>query len=336
MHDFSLLIADWYRQNKRDLPWRKTKDPYLIWLSEIILQQTRIEQGLRYFDTFKQNYPTIHDLAEANEQQVLNDWQGLGYYSRARNLHATAKYVSIELNGRFPQTHDEIIKLKGVGPYTAAAISSFAFNESKAVVDGNVYRFISRLFDIDQAIDSTQGKKRFQEIADQLIQEVNPSIHNQAMMEMGSLVCKPTPLCGQCPVSHKCLALEAKTVRDRPVKEKKTKVRKRYFHYLIFESEGRIAIEQRTGKDIWQHLFQFPLLETDSKEIPDLSAYSVIHQSDSIKHILSHQHIFATFYHIDGLPKKLEKGVKIIHKRELQDHPLPRIIDRYLEEQVTR
>ena len=248
MHDFSLLIADWYRQNKRDLPWRKTKDPYLIWLSEIILQQTRIEQGLRYFDTFKQNYPTIHDLAEANEQQVLNDWQGLGYYSRARNLHATAKYVSIELNGRFPQTHDEIIKLKGVGPYTAAAISSFAFNESKAVVDGNVYRFISRLFDIDQAIDSTQGKKRFQEIADQLIQEVNPSIHNQAMMEMGSLVCKPTPLCGQCPVSHKCLALEAKTVRDRPVKEQKTKSFTRQNQNLESRGKHFLILKKKTAK----------------------------------------------------------------------------------------
>ena len=331
MADFYLLISKWYRLNHRILPWRETENPYFIWLSEIIMQQTRIEQGTNYYLKFISAYPTIQDLANASEQDVLNNWQGLGYYSRARNLHFSAKYVVNELNGKFPNTYKEIIKLKGVGTYTAAAISSFAFNERKAVVDGNVYRFLSRLFDIPTPIDSTEGKKEFQILADQLIEKADPGIHNQAMMEMGSVICAPNPNCEQCPVQIHCFALQNGTIKERPVKSKKTKVRNRYFHYLIFSFEGKTIITKRTQKDIWQNMYQFPLMETDSTEIPKSITGNIKFSSSVKKHILSHQHIFAVFHHIDSEPSALESDYISINKEEIQDYPLPRIIDRYLE-----
>lgn len=331
MSDFSLLITEWYRQNKRELPWRQTTDPYKIWLSEIILQQTRVEQGKEYYLKFVRNYPTVHDLALTDERQVLNDWQGLGYYSRARNLHFSAKYISNELGGVFPSTYDEIINLKGVGAYTAAAIASFGFGETKAVVDGNVYRVLSRIFDLSTPIDSTQGKKEFQQAADELISPDNPGEHNQAMMELGSLICTPNPKCDECPVSTKCLALANDTIKDRPVKSKKTKVRERFFHYQVFESDKHYIIEERTKKDVWQHLFQFPLIETQTIEAPkDHFFDQATFQSESITHILSHQHIRAVFHHIPLIPE-MKKGWIKIEKAKIQDYPLPRIIDRYLE-----
>ena len=276
MHNFPLLIAQWYRQNSRNLPWRNTNDPYFIWLSEIIMQQTRIEQGTSYYEKFTSNYPTINDLANANEQQVLNDWQGLGYYSRARNLHYSAKLVRDEYNGVFPSTFDDILKLKGVGTYTAAAISSFAFKESKAVVDGNVYRLLSRVYDVDTPIDSSKGKKEFQLIADELIPQENPDIHNQAIMEVGSLVCTPkNPNCDECPLNGICLAREKNTVDLRPVKSKKTKVRDRYFHYLIYNDKGETYIEQRTEKGIWQNMYQFPMIEIESGDASDINFSSL-------------------------------------------------------------
>ncbi|MCR9172159.1 MAG: A/G-specific adenine glycosylase [bacterium] len=331
MQNFSLLITEWYRQNKRELPWRSVSDPYTIWLSEIILQQTRVEQGRAYFQKFVDHYPTVIDLANASEQDVLNDWQGLGYYSRARNLHASAKYIRDELNGVFPQTYDEIIKLKGVGKYTAAAIASFAFNEPKAVVDGNVYRFLSRVFNMDTPIDSTKGQKDFQLLADSLISKENPADHNQAMMEIGAMVCTPTqPKCLFCPVSELCEAREKGTYLDLPVKSKKTKVSNRYFHYLIFNESGKTIIEQRTEKGIWQKLYQFPLVETTTKKWTEIPK-NCVHVSDEIVHKLSHQHIHAKFYTIDGFPEKLEDRFVTISSEDIQDFPLPRIIDRYLE-----
>jgi len=338
MADFHLLITDWYRLNKRELPWRLTNDPYKIWLSEIILQQTRVDQGLNYYLKFTKHYPSIFDLAGADEQQVLRDWQGLGYYSRARNLHFTAKSVVNDFNGEFPSSYAEIIKLKGIGEYTAAAIASFSFNEASAVVDGNVYRVLSRYFDIDLAIDSTSGKKYFADLAKELINPKNPANHNQAIMELGALVCKPTqPNCLECPVSSSCKALEQNTIALRPVKEKKTKVRNRFFSFMIFESTEEIIIEQRTGKDIWTNLYQFPLIETTQTtsipEVKSLTGMTPDFCSDEIIHILSHQRLHAKFYHFHQIPLELTKGWVKIKKSELDDYPLPRLIDRYLESQ---
>lgn len=332
MQDFSLLITKWYRQNQRDLPWRRTKNPYHVWLSEIILQQTRVDQGTDYYLKFIKHYPTVHDLARAEEMDVLNDWQGLGYYSRARNLHFSAKFISNELEGTFPSTYKDILKLKGVGKYTAAAIASFAFDEKKAVVDGNVYRVLSRVFDIETPIDSTQGQKEFQEIADSLIRDENPAEHNQAIMELGAMVCSPKPKCAPCPVIGKCLAFKNKTIEQRPIKAKKTKVRDRYFHFLIFEKNGKTLLEQRTEKDVWQNMYQFPLIESKELALPD--GYPEIDStSEEVKHILSHQRIHARFHHFSEFPEERNDKWITLNRADIQDYPLPRIIDRYLEEQ---
>jgi len=339
MTDFHLLITDWYRLNKRELPWRFTNDPYKIWLSEIILQQTRVDQGLNYYLKFIKNYPTVFDLASADEQQVLKDWQGLGYYSRARNLHSTAKSIVNDFNGVFPSNYLQIIKLKGVGEYTAAAIASFAFNESRAVVDGNVYRVLSRYFDIDLPIDSTSGKKYFSELANELIHPTNPADHNQAIMELGALVCKPAqPSCPTCPLNSSCKALENQNISIRPVKVKKTKVRNRYFSFLVFENADELIIEKRTGKDIWSNLFQFPLFETEEparvEAIISVTGTEPDFYSEEIIHILSHQRLHARFYHFEQLPSKLNQGWIKIKKVELDNYPLPRLIDRYLENRI--
>lgn len=331
MSKISPLIRIWYRQNFRKLPWRETKNPYLIWLSEIILQQTRVEQGLPYYKKFSTNYPDVHALAAAKEQDVLNDWQGLGYYSRARNLQATANYICKELKGQFPECYKDLIKLKGIGPYTAAAISSFAFDEKKAVVDGNVYRVLSRLFDISTAIDSNEGKKEFQLLADELIDEDEPGIHNQALMELGAMVCKPSnPACEACPLSALCLSFARGNFNERPVKQNKNKVRERFFHYLIFNNGKKMVIEQRQEKDIWEKLYQFPLVETSTLEDP--VEYDFRYRSKPIKHLLSHQKINAVFYHFDELPKKIKDNWIIIDLHELENYPLPRLIDKYMEE----
>lgn len=333
MNDFSLLITEWFRQNHRDLPWRNTRDPYFIWLSEIILQQTRVNQGMNYYLKFTSNYPTVKHLAEADEQSILNDWQGLGYYSRARNLHFSAKYIMSELGGVFPSSYAEIIKLKGVGKYTAAAISSFAFDEAKAVVDGNVYRLLSRVFDIPTPIDTGAGQKEFQLLADELIDPHNPAEHNQAIMEMGSSVCSPSPNCENCPLNQKCLSFSKGNMSTRPVKSKKIKVTNKYFHFLIFSFDGETFIEKRTEKGIWQNLFQFPMIETKKDHLPEeLKKYKLTKTSEIVKHILSHQHIFAQFHHIEGAPIETNKNWIKINIKDIQDYPLPRIIDRYLEE----
>jgi A/G-specific adenine glycosylase len=335
MHSFSPLIAQWYRQNSRSLPWRQTNDPYFIWLSEIIMQQTRVEQGTAYYEKFTANYPTIIDLANAEEQQILNDWQGLGYYSRARNLHYSAKLVRDEFNGEFPKTFNEILKLKGVGTYTAAAISSFAFKEKKAVVDGNVYRLLSRVFDIDTPIDSSKGQKEFQIVADELIPAEAPDIHNQAIMEVGALVCTPKkPNCEACPLVSLCLARVNQTIESRPVKSKKTKVRDRFFHFFLYNTDGETYVEQRTEKGIWQNMFQFPLVEIESKDIDSVKNQwkDQWKESSEIIHKLSHQTIHGVFHHFDSAPKSINDSWIKIKMEDIQDYPLPRIIDRYLEE----
>lgn len=339
MTDFHLLIGNWYRQNKRNLPWRNTKDPYFIWLSEIILQQTRVDQGLNYYLKFTRNYPTVEHLALASEQEVLNDWQGLGYYSRARNLHHTAKFISENLNNSFPESYEKILQLKGIGPYTAAAIASFAFNEPVAVVDGNVYRVLSRIFDIDLPIDSTEGKKAFQQLANSLIPQQNPGDFNQGIMEFGAMQCTPVnPNCTACPFTDKCLAKAHNTISQRPVKSKKTAVRDRYFYYGIFRTATHICICKRTQKDIWQHLYEFPLIETTSRQ-NETAIYELFEQhhsatpiriSPEVKHILSHQRIHARFAYFDQIPDALQPNA--ISIGTLDDYPLPRLIDRFLEE----
>lgn len=337
MTDFHLLITDWYRQNARDLPWRNTNDPYFIWLSEIILQQTRVDQGMNYYYKFTKNYPNIEDLAAADEQQVLKDWQGLGYYSRARNLHATAKLIKENFDGVFPNDYINIRSLRGIGDYTAAAISSFAFNLPHAVVDGNVYRVLSRYFDIDTPIDSMTGKKYFQALAQELLNTGSPAIHNQAIMEIGALVCKPTqPKCNECPVEKGCLALKNSTISIRPVKEKKTKVRDRFFSYLIFKEDNKVIMEKRKDKDVWQHLYQFPLIETANR--PDNISFLKDLKlkpkkfSEEIIHVLSHQKIHAVFYHFDHFPSVMETQWEVVKENQIGELPFPRLIDKYLEE----
>lgn len=313
--NFSKTLIQWYLQNKRDLPWRKTTDPYLIWLSEIMLQQTRVAQGLPYFLSFTTSFPTVFDLAKADEESVLKLWQGLGYYSRARNLHATAKYVANDLGGVFPNTYKDLLLLKGVGEYTAAAIASFSYNEVVPVVDGNVFRVLSRFFDIETDIASNGAKKEFTALAKELIPNEHPAIFNQAIMEFGALQCVPkSPDCNSCVLNSACLALQKNKVGLLPVKLKKTKVRKRYFNYIIFSDINQhLIIRKRIAKDIWHNLYEFPLIETD--EILDFDVVSAMIVEDfgnefaiksinllnncKILHKLSHQHLYIDFYKVE-------------------------------------
>jgi A/G-specific adenine glycosylase len=329
MASFSTLIQDWYRLNKRDLPWRHSNFVYNIWISEIILQQTQVKQGLSYYIKFINTFPTVLDLANAEEESILKLWQGLGYYSRARNMHVAAKQVVNEYNGNFPGTFKELLKLKGVGDYTAAAISSIAYNLPHAVVDGNVYRVLSRCFFISTPINSTQGKKYFNELAAQLLDKKNPGDHNQALMEVGALVCKPkNPNCIECPIQTKCIAFSKNQMLDFPVKIKKIKVKTRFFNYIITTDGSSIIIKKREESDIWRNLYDFPLLETDKKEENVNSTYSL---DQEIKHILTHQHIFASFWinevnKIEAKPNELITSITDLH-----NYPLPQLLIKYLE-----
>lgn len=343
--NFHNILINWYLQNKRDLPWRKTTNPYLIWLSEIMLQQTRVAQGMPYFFSFTKEFPTVSDLANADEEQVLKLWQGLGYYSRARNLHKTAQYVANELNGIFPPTYKELLKLKGVGEYTAAAIASFSYNEAVPVVDGNVFRVLSRYFDIESDIASPAAKKEFTELARELMPKDDPAIFNQAIMEFGALQCVPkSPNCTICVFNDSCLALQKKKVDVLPVKSKKTKVTNRFFNYLILEDVlGNTLIQKRTAKGIWHNLYEFPLLET--QEIADFDFVSKAVQNDlfsgytiigieecshaTVLHKLSHQHLHIQFWKIkiDGI---IENGIEA---NILKTFPFPIVIYNFIEKQ---
>lgn len=340
MHDFSLSIVNWYRQNKRELPWRSTQNPYFILLSEIILQQTRVQQGLPYYIKFVQLFPKIEDLAKAEEQLVLKTWQGLGYYSRARNLHHAAKTILKEFNGNFPKSYSEIKSLKGVGDYTAAAIASFSYNLPHAVVDGNVYRVLSRYFDESIAYDTSKGKKLFQSYADELLDKQNPAEHNQAIMEIGALICTPkNPLCEKCPLQDQCLALRNETILQRPVKSKKTKVEKIHFYYL-FKDMKTIPLEKRTS-GIWKNMYQLPLIESKEKltlkelkeEVNRKFFIKIIEKQPllSYKHQLSHRQITAQFWKITDLPQN--DGIfEVTKQNELENYPVPRLIDRFFED----
>ena len=265
--NFTKILSKWYDKNKRDLPWRRTKDPYRIWVSEIILQQTRIEQGWDYYLRFIEKFPDLHVLASAREEEVLKLWQGLGYYSRARNMHAAAKEIINLHHGKFPGTYEEIRRLKGIGDYTAAAISSIAFGIPSPVVDGNVCRFFSRYFGIGEPADTQKGKTAVREKAKEHISSEHPGDFNQAIMEFGALQCKPVPDCMTCPLKTGCVAFQQKRIAEFPVKSKKQRVRTRYFHYLLIKTgKGKnhsVFLKKRTGNDIWKNLFDFPLIETE-------------------------------------------------------------------------
>lgn len=338
---FSEKLIVWYNEHKRDLPWRKTTDPYQIWLSEIILQQTRVDQGLDYFNKFIKKHPDIHSLAKSSEKDVLNLWQGLGYYSRARNLHFTAKYISNELNGEFPTIYKDILNLKGVGEYTAAAIASFAYKEAYPVVDGNVYRVLSRMFGIENPIDSTEGKKVFKQLATELIDTKNPDTYNQAIMEFGALQCTPKkPNCEDCPYLLECFAYKNGLITELPKKEKKIKQRNRYFNYLVIINNDSIYLNERKEKDIWQGLFDFPVFETKEpltsfplleKEFSNIGL-TLKNQSTEYKHILSHQKIYATFWLVSSnKTKNIDSKFVKTPLKEINNYPIPKLIDNYLK-----
>lgn len=334
MAKFSQTIIRWYHKNKRDLPWRHTSDPYKIWLSEIIMQQTRVQQGLPYYNVFVKKFPTVHHLAKAQEDVVMKTWQGLGYYSRVRNLHHTAKFISQELKGKFPSEYEAIKKLKGIGEYTASAIASFAFNKPHAVVDGNVFRVLSRCLGIHTPIDSTEGKKAFTVKANLLLDKKDPGTFNQAIMEFGALQCIPqNPDCGRCPLKKSCKALAKDEVEELPVKSQKTKVRTRYFNYFVIRKNGKTLIRKRTENDIWKNLYDFPLRETP-KPIG-------ISTTRSYKHVLSHQIIYARFWEVKAEDAKLTMGLTLegpdfnyVSDNQLNKYAFPRLIQRYFEEKI--
>jgi A/G-specific adenine glycosylase len=350
--DIKNKLIHWYNDNKRDLPWRNTKNPYHIWLSEIILQQTRVNQGLSYYFKFIDHYPSVQDLAQAKEEEVLKDWQGLGYYSRARNLHATAQYISQQLQGKFPDNYSDILQLKGVGEYTAAAIASFAYDLPHAVVDGNVFRVLSRLFGEDTAIDTSVGKKKFNTIASQLMDEKRPAKYNQAIMEFGAIQCVPSsPNCSQCIFNTQCYAYKTNTIDSLPVKEKKIKQRKRFLHYLILEDEEHLVVHKREQNGIWKNLFDFPCIEANKEinwsqlqkndelhRVLKEDTYHFLSESASQKHILSHQILYARFFHFrsPSIAKTLKKqsDYQIIRKEILHKLPIPKLIENYLNQET--
>ncbi|MGB0430192.1 MAG: A/G-specific adenine glycosylase [Bacteroidia bacterium] len=329
-------LIKWYRMNGRSLPWREVTDPYQIWLSEIILQQTRVNQGMPYYFKFVEKYKTVHDLANASEQDVLNTWQGLGYYSRARNLHTTAKYISIELNGVFPDNYDDILKLKGVGAYTAAAIASAAFNQPKAVLDGNVFRVLARIFNIDKNIADVKSRPIFQKIADDLLDQKNPAEFNQAMMDFGATQCSPkSPNCITCPVNQHCKAVQLGRVSQLPVKVKNLKRTTRYFHFFVSEQKTNVYLQKRVSKGIWQGLFQLPLIETKGAQFDTELTEAFMHNNSVPKlvfekmHKLTHQDIVARFYELKGDIKV--NGYTKVHVDELSNYPIPRLIDMFFQ-----
>ncbi len=326
------------------MPWKGERDAYRIWLSEIILQQTRVEQGLAYYQRFIEKFPDIRQLAAAPDDEVYKLWEGLGYYSRCRNLLHTARHISHQLEGAFPRDYEGIKALKGIGPYTAAAISSFAFDLPHAVVDGNVFRVLSRIFGIAKPIDSTEGKKFFANLAQELLDHQRPALYNQAIMDFGATICKPAnPLCITCIFNKECVAFREHRIEELPIKEKKMKIRKRWFYYLLLELEGTIAISRRSAKDIWQQLYEFPLLETDTEQDNQViidqarakgwlkdKGYELLSVSPFYKQQLSHQTIIARFIRIKIKKSMPEKGdLDWVSNNALKNYAFPAIINQY-------
>jgi len=343
----SKMLTTWYKDNKRELPWRDISDPYLIWISEIILQQTRVVQGMSYYLRFIERFPTVKKLAKAEEDEVLKYWQGLGYYSRARNLHKAACQIMLDFGGVFPTKHNDVLKLAGVGEYTAAAICSFAYNQPYAVVDGNVYRVLSRLFGIETPIDSGAGKKEFAGLAQKLLLKLEPALHNQSIMEFGAMCCVPvSPDCENCPLKLNCQAYKLNLVTQLPVKSLKTKVTHRFFNYLFIEYKRKTYLHKRDAKDIWQNLYEFPLIETKNllssnellandifKRLFDgIKEIDIRKISNPMKHVLSHRIIFAQFFTISISNENEELKKKIsVYLEQIDRYAVSRLIELFLE-----
>lgn len=346
MHRIAPILLDWYARRGRELPWRTTRDPYRIWLSEVILQQTRVAQGMAYYLRFTERFPDVAALAAASEDEVLKLWQGLGYYSRARNLHAAAQQVVREYDGVFPTTFESVRSLRGVGDYTAAAICSAAFDLPCAVLDGNVFRVLSRLFDLATPVDTTEGRRQFAELARTLLDERQPGRYNQAIMDFGALQCTPRqPRCAECPLGECCMALAAGTVGERPVKQGRTQVRDRWFHYLHVTSSDRTLLQRRGEGDIWQGLYEFPLIETSgpaeyaalaaTPRFRELFAGAELHLMRSVampRHQLSHQRLHAVFHRIEAAMLPPAAEALAVPTAALGDYAVPRLIERYLDE----
>ncbi|WP_276089374.1 A/G-specific adenine glycosylase [Pedobacter sp. JY14-1] len=344
---FQSKIVEWYHQHKRDLPWRNTTDAYTIWLSEIILQQTRVEQGLPYFNRFLAQYPTVGHFASASETEVLKLWQGLGYYSRGRNMLKTAVQVHQEYGGKFPVSYAELIRLKGIGDYTAAAISSFSSGEARAVVDGNVFRVLSRYFGIHTPINSTRGKQEFTALAASLLQGQQPAVYNQAIMEFGALWCRPrSPRCAGCPVAEGCFARQHKVTESLPVKERKLKKRTRYFNYFfcVNPETKEILVKRRMPGDIWQELYDFPLLETEGSPEQGDAAFSnalKAHFGEDYrmmllshrKHLLTHQTIYIQFFALDNYIVNFNQhaNIKWVSLNDFEALPQPKVIADFIK-----
>lgn len=341
--EFARLLIEWYHEHKRDLPWRNTNDPYLIWISEIILQQTRVAQGYAYYQRFIERFPNLESLAAAEENEVLKYWQGLGYYSRARNLHQAA----ISVNGVFPVKYEDILKLKGVGAYTAAAICSFAYNQPHAVVDGNVYRVLSRSFGINELIDSGKGKKMFASLAHDLLDKVQPALYNQAIMDFGALQCTPlSPDCTVCPFKNRCFAFNHNMVSSLPIKQNKTKTSERFFYYLLIRDNGNIYLNKRTKNDIWKNLYELPLIESNTALAVDdfirKQEFASIFKENSVvnvrllnktKHVLSHRIIYADFYELEAQDIKMDFLSKYtrLNMADLELYPVSRLMHNFFE-----
>lgn len=348
MENISSILQGWYAENRRELPWRITKNPYHIWVSEIILQQTRVAQGLDYFLRFIERFPDVEALASADENEVMRLWQGLGYYSRARHLHAAAKQISSA--GCFPFTYEDVCSLKGVGDYTAAAICSIAYDLPHAVVDGNVYRVLSRLLGVETPIDSASGKREFTALADALLDRSHPGEHNQAIMDFGAMVCTPqSPRCSECPLADRCVAKAEGKVNLLPVKQHKTKTSNRYFNYIYVRAGAYTFINKRVTDDIWRNLYELPLIETDreiSEEefyaLPQLQAMVTDDERPvfrllrrGVKHVLSHRIIYANFYEALLPEETLSFSTfQRIREEELEKYPVSRLVSLFLEKKL--
>ncbi len=342
---FSQKVVEWYLENKRNLPWRATTDPYRVWISEIILQQTRVQQGLPYYQQFVKKFPSIRTLAQASEQEVLRAWQGLGYYTRARNLHRCARIIVSQFNGKFPQHYKDLMKLPGIGSYTAAAIASICFGEPEAVVDGNVFRVLARVFGIAHPVNTTAGKRAFTELANALLEKSQPALFNQAIMEFGALYCTPkNPVCSDCIFNKRCEANAENLQTNLPVKLKKKEVRKRYFHYVVFRSGNNLFMKKRSANDIWNGLYDFYMLEgarptslhsllsKENSGLAKLNKHSGLPSySPQYKHVLSHQVVFARFLIINTTPEK-KYGLRKFSLKTVEKLPKPVLISRFLKD----
>ena len=339
--NFNYLILSYFDKNKRDLPWRDTNDPFRIWLSEIILQQTRVDQGMKFYNNFIQEFDTIFDLAKANEQKVLKLWQGLGYYSRARNLHFTAQYIATELNGVFPSSFIELKKVKGVGDYTAAAVASIVYKEAVPAVDGNMFRVFARYFNIEDDISSPKTKKIFWDLGLEIIDQKRPGDFNQAVMDLGATICTPKlPKCDICPLNESCEALRLNKVLELPIKLKKTKVSNRFLHFIIIENEDKIALSKRIGNDVWKNLYTFPKIETetdllDKGWVLEEGLENKLSFISEEKHILSHQNLFIKYWKLNVSLKDINHFIQdvdfeMIALNDLDQYPLPKPIEKFI------